>query len=277
MTGEVLESHNFHKDIWCSSWSHTGQLLALGGRLGHIEICEGMLHRSLHKLSTTESDLFTISVAFSPNGERLASGGDDRIIRIWDPRDGVLLSKIPARKWIVSLVWHPHEPLLGVGLDASGECAILSLEAQSLLERRKLFSSWTRFCAFIRDGTQALFVNDDGNAEITDAKTLVCVRRLPLLRSLDGPSCFFGAGERLVLVAGDRLRACQLLDTETGSVRDLEFTGTAAGRVPLAPWSRLGALRELCVARLAFVRMSVALDRLPTHVADEVAGLRARS
>eukprot|EP00004_Rigifila_ramosa_P014025 TRINITY_DN3153_c0_g1_i3.p3 TRINITY_DN3153_c0_g1~~TRINITY_DN3153_c0_g1_i3.p3 ORF type:complete len:156 (-),score=23.23 TRINITY_DN3153_c0_g1_i3:27-494(-) len=154
---------------------------------------------------------------------------------------------------------------------------VVDIQARQVLCHRKVMGSWARFCAFIRDGTQALFVNDDGNAEITDAKTLVCVRRLPLLRSLDGPSCFFGAGERLVLVAGDRLRACQLLDTETGSVRDLEFTGTAAGRVPLAPWSRLGALRELCVARLAFVRMSVALDRLPTHVADEVAGLRARS
>jgi len=40
-----------------------------------------------------------ISVAFSPNGNLVASGSDDRLVKIWDTETGVEVSSHEACTW----------------------------------------------------------------------------------------------------------------------------------------------------------------------------------
>ena len=47
-------------------------------------------------------------VAFSPDGERLASAGGDGTIKIWNSRTGGLVQSFPAHTdWVVSVAFHP--------------------------------------------------------------------------------------------------------------------------------------------------------------------------
>ncbi|MEB3293759.1 MAG: serine/threonine protein kinase, partial [Synechococcales bacterium] len=42
------------------------------------------------------------AIAFSPNGECLATAGDDRTIRLWDPRSGHCLRVLAGHPWVIS-------------------------------------------------------------------------------------------------------------------------------------------------------------------------------
>src|SRR5262249_61047666 len=63
-------------------------------------------------------------VAFSPDGERIASAGKDRKIKIWDSRTGKLLLEIPGAhdKPACSVVFHPDgRHLASAGADRLGK------------------------------------------------------------------------------------------------------------------------------------------------------------
>ena len=45
------------------------------------------------------------SVAFSPDGKRVASGSDDRLVKIWDTETGDEVSSHECTWWSVELDW----------------------------------------------------------------------------------------------------------------------------------------------------------------------------
>jgi WD40 repeat protein len=58
------------------------------------------------------------SVAFSPVGQRLASGSCDNTIKIWDPASGQCLQTLQGhRDWVQSVAFSPDDQRL-----ASGSC-----------------------------------------------------------------------------------------------------------------------------------------------------------
>lgn len=62
-------------------------------------------------------------VAISPDSDRIATGGQDRIVRIWS-KDGELLLAIPMEHPIYALAWSP----IGTDLVVSSERTVLVLD-----------------------------------------------------------------------------------------------------------------------------------------------------
>ena len=48
-------------------------------------------------------------LAFSPLRDRLASGGEDGNVIIWDPMMGTLLHRVPITSAVTSMAWHPDD------------------------------------------------------------------------------------------------------------------------------------------------------------------------
>ena len=97
-----------------------------------------------------------MSVAFSPDGKRILSGGGDTFMRLWDPETGaqVRVFKHPTTVWDVVISPDGKTALSGCG---DGLNRLWDLETGNVLqtlETRPNGRAWT--CAFTPDGKQAV-------------------------------------------------------------------------------------------------------------------------
>ncbi|MBV9470549.1 MAG: serine/threonine protein kinase [Abitibacteriaceae bacterium] len=114
------------------------------------------LQNHTHKVAT---------VAFSPTGTTLASGGHDMMVKLWDPRTGTLLSTLNAHgRRVTAVAFAPNG---------------LTLASGSYDGSVRLWNPWTRTClaTLHRSLLQVLMGNDNWVTALAfspDSKMLVC-------------------------------------------------------------------------------------------------------
>ncbi|HKQ37463.1 MAG TPA: c-type cytochrome domain-containing protein [Verrucomicrobiae bacterium] len=98
--------------IQALEYSPDGKLLAIAsgtpGRIGQAYLAEGDNLRPLH----TSPDV-VLTVAFSPDGTTLATGGADNAIRLFEVTSGKLKFKTEQHAdWVMGLAFHPETNLI---------------------------------------------------------------------------------------------------------------------------------------------------------------------
>ena len=89
-----------------------GGLVAAGSLAGDARLIDTASGAVVAKLR--DHPLGALAIAWSPAGDRVAVGGQDAVVRLYD-RDGTELTSVVADGWADRLAWSPTDDLLAIG------------------------------------------------------------------------------------------------------------------------------------------------------------------
>jgi WD40 repeat protein len=112
------------------SWSSDGARIAVGG--DQIIVWDVLSQSLLYRCGQNENGIYT--VAWSPNGDYLASSSGDTALRLWDATTGKLLAQYsdPDGHIIQALSWSPDGRRIVTGNDNAAKW-VLDLAAHNFL------------------------------------------------------------------------------------------------------------------------------------------------
>jgi WD40 repeat protein len=191
--------------------------------------------RSCEEIQKMTDAFLCTSIAFSPRGDVLASGGVDHIVKIWDIRTGKLLSKLEGHTYpVLTLAFSPDGSRLVSG---SGDTTLIvwDLDKRSKLHQLKGHSLYVVTCDWDPkrerivsggvDSTVRVWDSTTGKmtAKIEDHRTAVHAVRF----SHDGSVLASGSSDQTIILwdsAGDALKQENVLHGHSGEVRSLAFS-----------------------------------------------------
>ena len=174
---EVFALPADHGAVWSVAWSPDGTHLAAGSADGTIRVVEGLKETptvtvfKAHEPRTLNQPekIGVRTLAWSPRGDRLASGGLDNLVKVWDPVRGAEIARMEGNQGMVfTVAWSPDGTRL-----ASAGTGLVVIVWDALTGRR--ISTLTRNCwvdavAWSPDGTRLAAAGGDNTVRISDPR-----------------------------------------------------------------------------------------------------------
>lgn len=240
--GEPRALGPYAERAWGAAFDASGERLAITTVARVLDVLEFETGRSVWRVEEAHRDAI-MCAAFSPGGEILATGGQDRAINLWDAQTGTRLGR---------LIGHEH-PIVGLAFDPSGR-TLYSHDVYGV-------KSWTvadgidpgvatRHSWFVRDiqtdpgGSRVAFHSKEQKVLVSDLVAggpTIAMDTRENERSLQ--SCWTGTGRLVVLSqpendAGGEPRPARLTLYEPTTGEALATVDV--GRVALEPMRAVG-------------------------------------
>lgn len=185
-----------------------GKMLAIGDR--EAIVLRELNGKEIRRLIGHDN---AMSIAFSHDGKHLASGGADRLIRIWDVATGQVLETFDGhRSEVAALAFSPDgEQLASAG---GGDLKIWDWQGGKTLVTHDVRGQLFQSVAWSPDGKQIVTGDNSHKVTLWDAKALSVVKNFDGHRALIKSVAFSADGKKLATGAYDKL--VKLWDVQTG-------------------------------------------------------------
>jgi WD40 repeat protein len=184
--------------IFAVTLSPDGNLIATAM---NNEICLWQMADSKQLFIYKGHTAWVIAVAFSPNGQLLASGSDDQTIKLWDIHTGQCLQTLQAHtSRIESVVFSPDSQVLASGSNDK-TVKLWDVRTGQCLKILQVKNSRVQSVIFSSNGQTLVSSSDDGTTQIWDIYTGQCLNilethvnwRLSVALSPDGQTLATGS------------------------------------------------------------------------------------
>jgi WD40 repeat protein len=208
-----------------------------GVTLRLVDVASGQL------LHTIEAPAIVNSVAFSPQGDRLAVSGQDNIVRLWDVPGGQPLHALEGHtSWVWDVAFTPDGRTLATGSADDGTVRLWDTASGQL--RHMLALNNVGPVAFSPDGRQLAVVSGGYSLHIGGSKVLFYDTATgQLLRTLGGYNitldvAFTPDGHSLIAAGGYEVHTW---DVHSGQLRPTQESDTPVQSVAVSPDGQLMA------------------------------------
>jgi small GTP-binding protein len=175
-SGKLLRTLRTGRDIFGITFDAQGTLLATASA-GATTLWEWHSGENLHRLEANQND--AVCVAFDPQGERLAGGGQDQAVRLWQKHSGELLHTLEGHQnAVTSVAFDPQGETLASG---SFDRTIKLWETRSgrLLRTLEGHTERIEVIAFSKDGRLLASKSHDHTIHLWSCTTWETVAIIP--------------------------------------------------------------------------------------------------
>jgi WD40 repeat protein len=168
-----------HGAVWSVAWKPDGTALAVGLQDGTIGIVEDLENTATvrffqaHENPRREDDRpqGVRAVAWSPQGDRVASIGFDKLVKVWDPaREAELVRMEGQDRYVIGISWSPDGKLLAAG---TADFVVLTWDAATgqKLQTMRGHNDFVEAVEWSPDGSRLASAGIDNAVRIWDPRT----------------------------------------------------------------------------------------------------------
>ncbi|GEM_PF-793808 len=135
--------------------------------------------QSIKNLATFKNHSRSVNaVVFNPDGSLLATGSDDKTVKIWDVKKQTLLYNLTGHtKYVTALAFHPSEPVLASG-GSDGLLIIWQIDGQKILQKIMVHPEGIKSLAFSPDGKIVATAAADYKIYLYQVSDATCLQTL---------------------------------------------------------------------------------------------------
>jgi WD40 repeat protein len=191
----------------------TGDSFLVAGRDHRVR--QYRCSRRLAEIKLSGHTGFVPRLCFSGDGRRLATGSDDRTVRLWDTRTGEATAILEVSDGVASLAFSPEDDCLAAGT-RSGRVVIWSTSGTSELADFQAHTGVATSIAFHPNGSSFATGGFDGRIRVWDRSDFTLQLTIEADRIGVFTVVYTPDGERLVSGGGDP--TLKEWDTKSGSL-----------------------------------------------------------
>ena len=212
--------------------NNVGRMLAAAMQDRSIRLYDA---QSCEEMQRIQDEFLCTSIAFSPQGDVVATGGVDRVVKLWDIRTGNLIGKLEGHSYpVLALAFSPDGTRLVSG---SGDTTLRIWDVSNSTEINQLkgHSLYVVTCDWSPDGKRIISGEVDGTIAVWDADRGQLLGRLKDHRTAvhvvkftrDGQGMASGSSDHSIIIwktEGDSFKPERTLIGHEGEVRALSFS-----------------------------------------------------